>query len=114
MPLHSIRIALASVVLLVPVFVAAELPQDPCRDKEYWFETGIGYFSEGYSLEETQKRGRSLYKSMTLEQLSEDEALAIVSEAWQLLSSINSDRQVGQLERLGLAHQYYLQCSQSQ
>ncbi|MEM8560973.1 MAG: hypothetical protein AAGF57_02005 [Pseudomonadota bacterium] len=114
MQIRSINIALATLILLMPAFAVAELPQDPCRDKEYWFETGIGYFSEGYSLEETQKRGRSLYKSMTQEQLSQDEALAIVSEAWQLLSSINSDRQVGQLERLGLAHQYYMQCSQSQ
>ena len=83
---------------------------DPCRDKELWFETGIGYYSQGYGLQGTEKKVRSLYRTMDGEQLTEEEAVSIALEAWHVLDSENASTNINQMKRIGLAVLYYTQC----
>ena len=83
---------------------------DPCGDKEMWFETGIGYYSEGYGLKGAEKKARSLYRSMEGESLTEGEAVAIALEAWRILAGEKASTNINQVERIGLAHLYYVQC----
>ena len=83
---------------------------DLCGDKEMWFETGIGYYSEGYGLEGAEKKTRSLYRSMKGEPFTEEESVGIAMEAWRLLDGERASTNINQVERIGLAHLYYLQC----
>ena len=83
---------------------------DTCENREWWFEVGVGFYSNGYSLEGTEKRTRSLYKSTRGEPLTEDEAVATALEAWRSLDDQNVSRDIDQLQRLLLADQYYARC----
>ena len=83
---------------------------DPCEDKEWWFEVGIGFYSNGYSLEGTERRTRSLYKSTKGGALTEDEAVATALHAWRFLDDENVSTNIDQVERLMLADQYYARC----
>ena len=83
---------------------------DPCEVKEYWFEAGIGFYANGYSLTNTEKRARSLYRSMKGEPLTEDEAAATALLAWHFLDGEKASKSIGQVERLMLADHYYAQC----
>ena len=100
------QVALIAQLLLAAYTVGA----DPCEDKEWWFEVGIGFYSNGYSLEGTEKRTRSLYKSTRGEPLSEDEAVATALQAWRFLDDENVSTDIDQLKRLMLADQYYARC----
>ncbi len=71
---------------------------------------GIGFYSNGYSLEETEKRTRSLYITAKGAALPEDEAVATALDAWRLLRSENVSTNIDQVERLMLADQYYNRC----
>jgi hypothetical protein len=106
----SIRfIGLIALVVPLALPVNADNP-DPCRDKEMWFETGIGYYSEGYGLKGAEKKARSLYRMMEGEPFTEDEAVAIALQAWRFLDGEKASTNINQVERIGLAHLYYLQC----
>lgn len=100
---------------LIALVAALALPAnayspDPCRDKEMWFETGIGYYAEGYRLEGAEKKARSLYRTMEGEPFTEDEAVAIAVQAWRILDGKKASTNINQVERIGLAHLYYVQC----
>ena len=100
---------------LIALLAALALPAnayspDPCRDKEMWFETGIGYYAEGYGLKGAEKKSRSLYRSMEGETLTEDEAVGIAMQAWRILDGEKASTNINQVERIGLAHLYYVQC----
>jgi hypothetical protein len=99
------------IALIAPLSPPANaVSPDPCNDKEFWFETGIGYYSEGYGLTGAEKKARSLYKTMEGEPLTEDEAVATALEAWRFLDGEKASTNIGQVERMGLAHFYYIQC----
>ena len=100
------RVALIAHLLLTVCAVNAA----PCEEKELWFEAGIGFYANGYSLKGTEKRTRSLYRTMKGERLTEDEAVATALQAWRFLEDENVPTNIGQLERLMLANQYYARC----
>jgi hypothetical protein len=100
------RVALIAQLSLTACTASA----DPCEDKEWWFEVGIGFYSNGYSLEGTEKRTRSLYKTQKGRALTEDEAVATALQAWRFLHDGNVSTNIGQVERLILADQYYNRC----
>jgi hypothetical protein len=75
-----------------------------------WFETGIGYYAEGYRLEGAEKKARSLYRTMEGEPFTEDEAVGIAMQAWRILDGEKASTNINQVERIGLAHLYYVQC----
>tara|TARA_R110001599_G_scaffold353879_1_gene601885 strand:- start:26863 stop:27201 length:339 start_codon:yes stop_codon:yes gene_type:complete len=102
---------LALIALIAPLAMPSNADSSaPCRDKELWFETGIGYYSEGYGLEGAEKKARSLYRMMEGEPFTEDEAIAIALQAWHFLDSENASTHINQIERIGLAHSYYIKC----
>ena len=86
----------------------------PCEEKELWFEAGIGFYANGYSLEGTEKRIRSLYGTMKGEPLTEEEAVATALQAWRFLDSEKVATNIGQVERVMLAHRYYAQCREKE
>ena len=99
------------IALIAPLALPANADSpDPCRDREMWFETGIGYYSEGYGLKGAEKKARTLYRMMEGEPLTEDEAVAIALQAWRLLDGEKASTNINQIERIGLAHLYYVQC----
>ena len=99
------------IALIAPLALPANADSpDPCRDKEMWFETGIGYYSQGYGLKGAEKKARSLYRTMEGETLTEGDAVAIALEAWRILNGEKASTNINQVERMGLAHLYYVQC----
>lgn len=99
------------VALIAPFAIFASADSlDPCGDKEMWFETGIGYYSEGYGLKGAEKRARTLYRMSEWESLTEDEAVAITLQAWRLLDGEKASTNINQIQRIGLAQMYYAQC----
>ncbi len=100
------RVALIAQLSLTACTASA----DSCEDKEWWFEVGIGFYSNGYSLEETEKRTRSLYITTKGGALAEDEAVATSLQAWRFLHDENVSTNIGQVKRLMLADQYYNRC----
>jgi hypothetical protein len=99
------------IVLIVPLtLVAVNISAGPCEDKELWFETGVGFYSNGYSLEGTEKRTRSLYRKMKGEPLTEEVAVATALQAWRHLDENKVSTNIGQIERVMLAQRYYAQC----
>jgi hypothetical protein len=106
----SIRL-LCQVALIAQLSITAyPVSADPCEDKEWWFEVGIGFYSNGYSLEGAQKRTRSLYKATKGGALTEEQAVATALEAWHFLNNQNVSTNIDQVERLMLADQYYSRC----
>ena len=106
----SIRF-LWQVALIAPLsLTACAVSAAPCEEKELWFEAGIGFYSNGYSLKGTEKRIRSLYGTMKGEPLTEEEAVATALQAWRFLDDKNVSTGIDQVERVMLAHQYYARC----
>jgi hypothetical protein len=99
------------IVLIAPLSLPANADSsDPCSDKEMWFDAGVGYYSDGYGLKGVEKKARSLYRAMDGELLTEDEAIAIALEAWRFLDGEKASTNINQVQRMGLAHLYYVQC----
>ena len=99
------------IALIVPLtLVAVNISAGHCEEKELWFEAGVGFYSNGYSLEGTEKRTRSLYRKMKGEPLTEEVAVATALQAWRHLDENKVSTDIGQIERVMLAQRYYAQC----
>jgi hypothetical protein len=106
----SIRLSCQLILVTQLSLIACAVSAATCEEKELWFEAGIGFYSNGYSLEGTEKRTRSLYRKMKGEPLTEDEAVATALEAWRFLDEQDVSINIAQVQRLVLADQYYARC----
>ena len=110
----SIRLLFQAALVAQLSFSALAVNAASCEDKEYWFEAGVGFYANGYRLEGTEKRIKSLYRKMKGEPITEDEAVAIGLDAWRFLDANNASRDIDQIKRLMLVEQYYARCLEAE